>query len=183
MFKIHPVGFWFTWQNTWLAKYVSNNLRKLFRIVNLDYWWATCRSELRSFSAQVINSSYSEMVIIQYYWWGKMQSIYCVLIHGVSPSETLSRCFSSRYLADKKRNLWHFLQHSSKGQQWPSAAFTIYVVVRMIQTWKNLTLLHIFSHSYQNPTTNSSLTVGIKLGDVLTYITHPTRQGKPAPPH
>ena len=48
------------------------------------------------------------------------------------------------------------------------------------QTWKNLTLLHIISRSYQNPTTNCSLTVGIKLGDVLTYITHPTRQGKPA---
>ena len=37
--------------------------------------------------------------------------------------------------------------------------------------------------SYQNPTTNDSLTVVIKLGDVLTYITHTTRLGKLVPPH
>ena len=51
------------------------------------------------------------------------------------------------------------------------------------RTWKNLTLLHIIILSYQNPTTNCSLTDGIKLGDVLIYIMHPTRQGKPVPPH
>ena len=44
-------------------------------------------------------------------------------------------CFSGRYLADFKRNLWHFLRQSSKGQEPQSVAFTLYVeVVRLIQT-------------------------------------------------
>ena len=44
-------------------------------------------------------------------------------------------CFSGRYLANSKRNLWHFLRHSSKGQEPQSVAFTLYVeVVRLIQT-------------------------------------------------
>ena len=46
-----------------------------------------------------------------------------------------SRCFSSRYLADRKRKMWHFLRHSSKGQEPQSVVFTLDVeVVRLIQT-------------------------------------------------
>ena len=37
--------------------------------------------------------------------------------------------------------------------------------------------------SYRHPTTNAFLTVGFKLGDVLTYIKHSTRLRKLAPPH
>ena len=37
--------------------------------------------------------------------------------------------------------------------------------------------------SYRNSTTNAFLTVGIKFGDVLTYITLSTMLRKLAPPH
>ena len=45
-----------------------------------------------------------------------------------------SPCFSRQYLANRKSKRWHFLRHSSKGQQPQSVAFTLYVeVVRLIQ--------------------------------------------------